>query len=212
MTPDERTVATSAIRLMQGVVYQESDAWEGLRRQLAAVRDHFATIGLEVVVDEVEGYAYLRTVGGDDDEDPLPRLVRRRALTYADSLLLVLLRKRMVEFESAGDQGQLVLTAGEITELLQLFLARSTDEAKLIRQVEASVRRLADMGFLRQLRGRTDAWEVRRILKAYVDAQTLSDFAAKLDEYAAAEAGGTGGSGDGGSAGVGGSGEGRGDE
>ncbi|HMT50255.1 DUF4194 domain-containing protein [Dietzia sp. UBA5065] len=184
MTPEERAVATSAIRLMQGVVYQESDAWEDLLRHRGAVRDHFAVIGLDVVVDADEGYAYLRTREPDDGEDPLPRVIRRRALTYADSLLLVLLRKRMVEFESAGDQGQLVLTSDEIAEMIQLFLARSTDEARVLKQVDTSINRLVAMGFLRQLRGRRDTWEVRRILKAYVDGQTLSDFAARLAEYA----------------------------
>lgn len=184
MTPEERAVATSAIRLMQGVVYQESDAWEDLLRHRGAVRDHFAVIGLDVVVDADEGYAYLRTREPDDGEDPLPRVIRRRALTYADSLLLVLLRKRMVEFESAGDQGQLVLTSDEIAEMIQLFLARSTDEARVLKQVDTSINRLVTMGFLRQLRGRRDTWEVRRILKAYVDGQTLSDFAARLAEYA----------------------------
>lgn len=184
MTPEERAVATSAIRLMQGVVYQESDAWDDLLRHRGAVRDHFAVVGLDVVVDDDEGYAYLRTTEPDDGEDPLPRVIRRRALTYADSLLLVLLRKRMVEFESAGDQGQLVLTSDEIAEMIQLFLARSTDEARVLKQVDTSINRLVTMGFLRQLRGRRDTWEVRRILKAYVDGQTLSDFARKLAEYA----------------------------
>lgn len=189
MSPEERAVATSAIRLMQGVVYQESDAWEGLLRHRGAVRDHFAVIGLDVVIDDDEGYAYLRTTEPEDGDEPLPRVIRRRALTYADSLLLVLLRKRMVEFESAGDQGQLVLTQDEIIEMIQLFLARSTDEARVLKQVDTSINRLVSMGFLRQLKGRRDTWEVRRILKAYVDGQTLSDFSAKLAEYADGGAG-----------------------
>lgn len=188
MTPDERAIATSAIRLMQGVVYQESDAWAGLQRHRGALRDHFAVVGLDVVVNEDEGYAYLHTKETPDGEEPLPRVIRRRALTYADSLLLVLLRKRLVEFESAGDQGQLVLTHEQIMEMMALFLARSTDEARLLKQVETSVNRLVTMGFLRQLRSTKGTWEVRRILKAYVDAQTLGDFSAKLAEYA--EAGG----------------------
>ncbi|MFS4490771.1 DUF4194 domain-containing protein [Dietzia kunjamensis] len=189
MTPEERAIATSAIRLMQGVVYQESDAWGDLLRHRGAVRDHFAVVGLDVVIDDDEGYAYLRTAETPDGEEALPRVIRRRALTYSDSLLLVLLRKRLVEFESAGDQGQLVLTHEEIVETVQLFLARSTDEARTLKQVDTSINRLVTMGFLRQLRGRKDTWEVRRILKAYVDAETLSDFSAKLAEYADAVAG-----------------------
>jgi hypothetical protein len=40
-----------------------------------------------------------------------------------------------------------------------------------------------DMGFLRRMRGQDNHFEVRRILKAYVDGQWLSDFDARLDEY-----------------------------
>lgn len=184
MTPEERTVAISAIRLMQGVVYQESDAWEGLLAQRAAVRDHFATVGIDVVIVESEGYAYLTTKVAGDDDEVLPRLKRRRALTYTDSLLLVLLRKRMVQFESAGDIGRLVVTLEEIQDMIGLFLARSSDETKAPRSVETAIGRLTDMGFLRELRGQKDTWEVRRVLKAYVDAQTLGDYAARLAEYA----------------------------
>ncbi|MEB8324554.1 DUF4194 domain-containing protein [Dietzia kunjamensis] len=173
---------------MQGVVYQETDAWDDLVRHQGAVRDHFAVVGLEVVVDDDEGYAYLRTADTPEGEDALPRVIRRRSLTYADSLLLVLLRKRLAEFESAGDPGQLVLTHDEIVEMIQLFLARSTDEAREAHQVDASINRLVGMGFLRQLKDRKGTWEVRRILKAYVDAETLSNFSAKLAEYAEAGA------------------------
>ncbi|MCZ4541363.1 DUF4194 domain-containing protein [Dietzia maris] len=184
----ERAVAVSAIRLMQGVVYQETDAWDDLVRHQGAVRDHFAVVGLEVVIDDDEGYAYLRTADTPEGEDALPRVIRRRSLTYADSLLLVLLRKRLAEFESAGDPGQLVLTHDEIVEMIQLFLARSTDEARELHQVDASINRLVGIGFLRQLKDRKGTWEVRRILKAYVDAETLSDYSAKLAEYAEAGA------------------------
>jgi hypothetical protein len=185
-TAEEHAVATAIIRLMRGVVYRETeeDAWSALQRHGPAVRDHFAAIGVALVVDDSEGYAYLRSQDDDDDETPLPRLVIRRSLTYNLSLLLVLLRKRLVEFETTGGDGKLVLSRDQIVDLLRLFLAESTNEARVIDQVETTIKKAAELGFLRQLRGRTDHWEVRRILKAYVDAQTLSDFAGKLQEYA----------------------------
>jgi hypothetical protein len=184
-TAEETAVATVAIRLMRGVVYRESDedVWLALDRHAAAVRDHFAAIGVDVVVDDTEGYAYLRT-REDDDADPLPRLVKRRALTYNVSLLLVLLRKRLAEWETSGGEGQLVLHRDQLVDLLRLFLADSTNEARVVDQVDATIKKAAELGFLRPLRGQADHWEVRRILKAYVDAQTMSDFAGKLQEYA----------------------------
>jgi hypothetical protein len=183
---NEHAVASAIIRLMQGVVYRESDedTWLTLERLGAGVRDHFAAIGLDVVVDDPEGYAYLRSRPEEDGDEALPRLVRRRALTYNVSLLLVLLRKRLVEFETTGGEGRLVLSTDQIVEMLRLFQSESTNDARIADQAETTIRKAGELGFLRQLRGQRDHWEVRRILKAYVDAQTLSDFAAKLQEYA----------------------------
>ena len=185
---NDRAVAAAIIRLMQGVVYRTSDedTWLTLERLGAGVRDHFATIGVDVVIDDAEGYAYLRSRSEEDGEETLPRLVRRRALTYNVSLLLVLLRKRLVEFETSGGEGRLVLSTAQMVELLRLFQAESTNDARVVDQAETTIKKAAELGFLRQLRGQRDHWEVRRILKAYVDAQTLSDFAAKLREYAGA--------------------------
>ncbi len=187
----EHAVASAIIRLMHGVVYRESDedTWLTLERLGAGVRDHFATIGIDVVVDDIEGFGYLRSRPEEDGDEVLPRLVRRRALTYNVSLLLVLLRKRLVEFETAGGDGRLVLTTDQIVEMLRLFQAESTNDARVADQAETTINKARELGFLRQLRGQSDHWEVRRILKAYVDAQTLSDFAAKLREYAGAAAG-----------------------
>lgn len=183
---DDHAISSAIIRLMRGVVYRESDEdiWATLERSGAGVRDHFTTIGVDVIVDESEGYAYLRSHPEEEGEEPLPRLVRRRALTYNVSLLLVLLRKRLLEFEITGGEGRLVLSTDQIVEMLQLFQAESTNEARLVEQADNTIKKAVELGFLRQLRGHTDQWEVRRIIKAYVDAQTLSDFAGKLRQYA----------------------------
>ena len=187
---NDHAVASAIIRLMQGVVYRETDEdiWLTLERLGAGVRDHFATIGVDVVVDDAEGYAYLRSRPTDEVDEELPRLVRRRALTYNVSLLLVLLRKRLVEFETTGGEGRLVLTSDQIVETLRVFQAESSNDARVVDQSETTIRKAAELGFLRQLRGQNDHWEVRRILKAYIDAQTLADFAGKLREYAGSAA------------------------
>lgn len=185
-TPEEHAAACAIIALMRGVVYRESaeDVWATLDRRGAPVRDHFSTVGVDVVVDDAEGYAYLRAQEPGDGEEPLPRLVKRRTLTYNVSLLLVLLRKRLVEFEASSSDGKLVLTRDQLLELVTLFLPDASDEARARERIDTTIRQAADLGFLREMRSQPDHWEVRRILKAYVDAQTLSDFARRLTEYA----------------------------
>jgi hypothetical protein len=183
---DQHATARAIITLMRGVVYRESheDVWLTLERSGAGVRDHFATIGVDVVVDDAEGYAFLRSRPEVEGSEPLPRLVHRRQLTYNVSLLLVLLRKRMLEFETGGGDGRLVLTTEQVVSMLQVFQGESTNDARVVDQAERTLKQAADLGFLRQMPGQSDHWEVRRILKAYVDAQTMSDFAARLREYA----------------------------
>jgi hypothetical protein len=183
---DQQAISRAIIKLMQGVVYRESDedAWHSAQRSIGPLRDHFAAIGVDVVIDDIEGYAYLRSRPESDEETPLPRLVHRRSLSYPLSLLLVLLRKRLMEFETTGGTGRLVLSTDEITGMLQVFQAETSNEARLADQAEATIKKAVDHDFLSPVRGELGQWEVRRILKAYVDAETLQDFAAKLNEYA----------------------------
>ena len=191
-TPEEQASSTAIIKLMQGVIYRETneDVWRTLERSGAPVLDHFARIGVRVIIDEVEGYAYLKTIAPDEGEDPLPRLVQRRELSYNASLLLLLLRKRLAEFEAGGEEGKLVLERDAITEMLRLFLPDSTDEVRIVKRVDASITQVVKLGFLEELRGAHQlSWEVKRIIKAYVDAETMADFASKLAAYAAVEAG-----------------------
>lgn len=190
---EEQETAVAILTLMREVVYRDQPAhervWATLERRRSGVTDHFAGIGIDVVVDDGEGYAYLRTREEEDGEEPLPRLIRRRSLTYHASVLLVVLRKRMAEFESAGGEGKLVLTRDQLVESLRLFQATSSNDARMVEQADRTIKQVADLGFIRELRGQPGVWEARRVLKAYVDAQTLSDFAAKLTEYAGASGG-----------------------
>ena len=48
---------------------------------------------------------------------------------------------------------------------------------------ESDVKKIVEMGFLRKLRGSEDRFEVRRILKSFVDAQWLGEFDRRLTEY-----------------------------
>jgi hypothetical protein len=174
------------IALMKGVVYQESDpgTWQALLNLQARVREYIAVLGLDLVLDEAEGYAYLRQrPAAAEGETELPRLVPRRQLSYPVSLLLALLRKKLAEFDATSGETRLILSRAEIAELMRLFLPDTANEARLMDRIDSHVGRVAEMGFLRPLRGREDHFEVRRILKAFVDAQWLSEFDCRLAEY-----------------------------
>jgi hypothetical protein len=172
---------------MKGVVYQESDPglWQALLHLQAHVRDHVTTLGLQLMLDEAEGYAYLRQRPAAEGEPELPRLVPRRQLSYGVSLLLALLRKKLAEADSTGGGSRLVLRRDDILDMVRLFLPDGTNEARLVDRLDADIARVVELGFLRRLRDSDEAFEVRRILKAFVDAQWLGTFEQKLADYRA---------------------------
>lgn len=185
-----------AITLLKGVVYRDADLalWGALLNLQSSVRDYVMVINLELVLDESEGYAFLRSraePAHDEAASPLPRLVARRPLSFAVSLLLALLRKKLVESDAGSGDTRLVLTRDEIVEMVRVFLPDSSNEARLIDQIETHINKVVELGFLRRLKPAGGAaagqatYEVRRILKAFVDAQWLHDFDERLAAYRA---------------------------
>lgn len=188
--PARVELSALVIPLLKGVLYRDGDErqWSALLNLQARVRDYVAVLGLELIVDEAEGYAFLKSRPDADDDTPrLPRLVVRRPLSFPVSLLLALLRKKLAEFDAGGSDTRLVLTRDEIVELVRVFLPDSSNEARLIDQIETHTRKIVELGFLRPLKaaGGPPSFEVRRILKAFVDAQWLADFDARLADYLA---------------------------
>jgi hypothetical protein len=175
------------VALLKGVIYQEENQthWNSLMNLQAGVRDYVAVLGLELMLDEAEGYAFLRSLSASDEEngETIPRLVTRRQLSYPVSLLLALLRKKLAEFDAGSGDTRLILSRDEVVDLIRIFLPAGSNEVKLIDQVDATLNKIADLGFIRRLRGEKQMIEVRRIIKAFIDAQWLADFDRRLDEY-----------------------------
>jgi hypothetical protein len=173
------------VHLMKGPLYRDTHdkLWGLLLGVRPQVSDYVTVLGLNVVIDEAEGYAYLRSRPVDDDVPEFPRLVARRALSFHVSVLLALLRKRLAEFDASSAEIRLILSRDQIVEMLRLFMPDSTNDARLVDTIDAHINKAVELGFLRRLRDEQDLFEVRRILKAYVDGQWLSEFDAWLDEY-----------------------------
>lgn len=175
------------IALFKGVVYQEvqEDLFYDLLAHENAVRDYVAVLGLELSLDEAEGFAYLSVTDPLEDQTPLPRMVARRPLSFIVSLVLALLRKRLVEAESSGE-ARLIMSREEIVEMVRVFLPERTNEAYIIDQVQKNaINRVVSLGFMRELPGPPPVYEVMRIIKAFVDAEWLADFNDKLAAYLA---------------------------
>lgn len=182
--------APVVLKLLQNPLFSdEAAAWNLLLTYLTPVQEYFARIGLEVRVHEEDGFAYLHQPALEDEEGQsiaLPRLTRRDRLTYHTTLLCVILREWLDQFESTHlDAGKCVITDDQMREQLIPFLPARTDERAVQRRMDSAIERLIELGFLKRLPNteRPTYFEVRRILKARIDAEKLAEIKEKLVHY-----------------------------
>lgn len=183
LAPDDLSLVT--IALLRGPVTRESDEklWSVLTKIEHRVADYVGVLGLRLMLDESDGYAFLRSAREDEVEAEFPRLVNRHRLSFHVSLLIALLRKRLAEFDATSSDARLMLTREQITDLMRTYVPDSSDDVKLRRKIDEHISAVEKLGFLKRLRGDYEAYEVRRIIRAFVDGQWLSDFDRRLAEY-----------------------------
>ena len=179
--------------LLRGVIYRQDTAtlWNCLKEQKNKVHDYLIKLGVKLVLDENEGYAYLRSLTDEelpDVECLPPRLMARRQLSFNVSFFLLLLRHKLIEFDSeANGDMRLVLSSSELVEMMKTFYQNKSNDVKLQNQIETTINKVVDLGFLKPLQNRKDRgehhYEVMRIINAYFNAQNVADFKTKLEEY-----------------------------
>ena len=179
-------VSHAIVALMKGVVYKDKHPrhWTTLLGSFAAINSHFVYVGLEVFLDEAEGFAFLKQIRNEDDSDPLPRLIPKRPLGFLTSLICVLLRKRLAEHDASTSEPRLIISEADIFDMVKAFIPEKTNEAKLHDDIRRNIVKVAEMGFLDELKKAEETtYEVRRIIKAAFNADALADLDNLLEGY-----------------------------
>jgi len=177
------------VRLLQGPVYSTDTAlWELLMTQKHFVEIFFSKLGMGVYIQEADGYAYIRQYTDEElaaEPFKVQRIIRRMPLTYEVTLMLVLLRDRLQQFEiSKTREERLVMKKEELREMITLFFKEKADEVKMLRNIDAVLQKTVELGFLRPLSSRQkDIYEVMLIIKSKLPAEELEVIRAKLEAY-----------------------------
>jgi len=173
-------------RLLLGPVYREDrDQWETLRAERQTISQYFREVGQELVVDETEGYAFLKQIE-IEGVDRVPRIGRRQPLGYTATLLLVCLREELARFDTApDDSSRLVYTREQLRELVGQFLRETSNQIRDQRRIDAAINRVEELGFLRSFgAAESDSFEVMRILKARFGPSELQQIRDRLRTHA----------------------------
>jgi len=178
--------AAVKIRLLQDAVYsEEADLWTALLRYQQHIENYFHEVGLELVVHEQDGFAYLKQAESEDGGG-LPRLFRRDKLTKGVAIVGVILREQLLHFdEKVHDETKLTIRKDDILQLAAPFFPETNDDIRADKRLEAAINKAEELGLLRKLSGPEgdDRYEVRRIVKARFPVETLKELRDQLQNH-----------------------------
>jgi hypothetical protein len=190
MNPNPTRLFPSAavkVRLLQDAVYSDDmELWAVLSRYRQHIENYFQEIGLQLVVHEEDGFAYLKQ-SDQEDGAMIPRLFRRDKLARGVAIVGVVLRERLLQFdEKVHDESRLVVAKEEILQMVAIYFPETNDEIRADKRIEAAINRAEELGLLRKLPGVNgdERYEVRRIIKARFPVETLKALHEQLKAHA----------------------------
>ncbi len=183
--PEYRDWSFPAVSLLQGVIEREDDrVWDLLLSNSTQVEQYLARLGLQLVIDEAEGLAFVRQFPEEelpDGYESIPKLFRASRLSFGQTVLAVLLREALRRFEEAQTfDARCVVEESDLLELWKSYFPDQKDEVRLQRDLRATLNKLEELGFVRRFGQESGNWEVRRVLKARLTADILEHLHEKL--------------------------------
>ncbi|MBI9064099.1 MAG: DUF4194 domain-containing protein [Marinilabiliaceae bacterium] len=180
--------ARSITKLLQGAVFDDQrELWNQLLEYQEDVKNYFEKIGLRLIIDRRDGYAYLKQVEIDEKGNTLG-LMRRMPLTYELTVVCVFLREWLMEFEQDELQrARLIISPGTFRDRLKLIFNEHVHDWKLFKDLNRYMMECEKMGFLKLITNDTthpDAcrYEVKRIIKARITNRELEHFKNQLQD------------------------------
>lgn len=113
----------AVVKLLKGIVEKDDVVWNDLLDYQSEIQDYISVMGLELIVKKDEGFAFVKQM--KLDEDKTLNMVSRRSYGFEVSVILIVLRQILEDFDSNPTESQAsdkYVTATEIKEEAELFL------------------------------------------------------------------------------------------
>ena len=186
--PAREPWSSAAVKLLKGVVYHDDqgNTWDEILSNVSPLTDHFARLGLVLIVDENDGLAWLHQPDTEElpeDYETMPKLFHKVALGFEGTLLCVVLRDELRRSEEEELQNErCVLAQADLLTIWRTFFPDSKDEVRLNDSLSRQLAKFEKLKFVRRFEKAPPSWEVRRILKARLPLETLKSIRAELQE------------------------------
>lgn len=186
-TTDIKPYSKAIVKLLKGIVEYNDPAWNDILQYQADIQAYLGVIGLELIVKKDEGFAFVKQAVLDDGKTI--NLATRRQLGFEISVILIVLRNMLYEFEMNPTDSQAdekYVTTTQIKEEVEMFLPVGFNQVKFKQDLDSNISKVIDMGFLAEVKKlETDEtlYRIHRIIKEKVTLDDLAEFKQKLKEY-----------------------------
>lgn len=186
-TTDIKPYSKAIVKLLKGIVEYNDPAWNDILQYQADIQAYLGVIGLELIVKKDEGFAFVRQAILDDGKTI--NLATRRQLGFEISVILIVLRNMLYEFEMNPTDSQAdekYVTTTQIKEEVEMFLPVGFNQVKFKQDLDSNISKVIDMGFLagvKKLETDETLYRIHRIIKEKVTLDDLAEFKQKLKEY-----------------------------
>lgn len=173
------------VRLLKSPIERNSNVWEDVINYQSEIQEYISQIGLELIVKKDEGFAFVKQF--EDSEGNTLGLVQRRQIGFETSIVLVVLRQSLEEFDSNPTQfaTEKFITDSEIKDELELFLQEGYNKLKFKKELDKYIRNVVELGYLKEINKKDNEtkYQIHRIIKEKITLDILQDFKTKLQEY-----------------------------
>lgn len=181
-----KSYSKAVIKLLKGVVENNDTVWSDIITYQTDIQNYISVMGLELIVKKDEGFAFIKQMTLDDNKTI--NLVTRRQYGFEISVMLVVLRQMLEDFDSNPTESQAIdkyVTAMEIKEETEMFLPTSYNKAKFEKELDKNIQRIVDFGFLVAPKNgeREKRYKIHRLIKEKVTLDDLLEFKTQLNEY-----------------------------
>lgn len=173
------------VKLLKSTVERNSNIWEDVLHYQTEIQEYLAKIGLELIVKKDEGFAFIKQF--EDSEGNTLGLVQRRQIGFETSIVLVVLRQSLEDFDNNPTQlaTEKFITDSEIKDELELFLPEKYNKAKFLKDLDKYIKSAVDLGYLKEISKKDNEtkYQIHRIIKEKVTLDILQEFRNELEKY-----------------------------
>lgn len=181
----KKPYSKAIVRLLKSPVERSSNEWKNVIIYQNEIQEYISQIGLELIVKKDEGFAFVKQF--EDSEGNTLGIVQRRQIGFETSIVLVVLRQSLEEFDSNPTQlaTEKFITDSEIKDELELFLQEGYNKLKFQKDLDKFIRNAVDLGYLKEISKKDNdtKYKIHRIIKEKITLDILQDFKIRLQEY-----------------------------